>query len=104
MPPTPASHRKTSQQISCPSKPSGPLPKARDVDRGNWHCWLLLQPFDIVPIPGTKRAVYVEENLAATNVALSPDEIAYISSVFAPERIVGQRYAPIHAVHVANKK
>src|SRR3984957_2566701 len=66
--------------------------------------WLLLQPFDIVPIPGTKRAVYVEENLAATNVALSPDEIAYISSVFAPERIVGQRYAPIHAVHVANKK
>lgn len=66
--------------------------------------WLLLQPFDIVPIPGTKRAVYVEENLAATNVALSPDEIAYISSVFAPERIVGQRYAPIHAAHVANKK
>jgi aryl-alcohol dehydrogenase-like predicted oxidoreductase len=66
--------------------------------------WLLLQPFDIVPIPGTKRAVYVEENLAATNVALSPDEIAYISSLFAPERIVGQRYAPVHAAHVANKK
>ena len=48
----------------------------------------------------------LRKNLAATNVALSPDEIiAYISSVFAPERIVGQRYAaPIHAVHIANKK
>ena len=66
--------------------------------------WLLLQPFDVVPIPGTKRAVYVEENLAATNVALSPDEIAYISSLFAPGRIVGQRYAPVHAAHVANKR
>ena len=66
--------------------------------------WLLLQPFDIVPIPGTKRAVYVEENLAATNVALSPDEIAYISSLFAPGRIVGQRYAPVHAAHVTNKR
>ena len=50
------------------------------------------------------RAVYVEENLAATNVALSTDEIAYISRLFAPERIVGQRYASVHAVHVANKK
>ena len=66
--------------------------------------WLLLQPFDIVPIPGTKRAVYVEENLAATNVALSPDEIAYISSLFPPGRIVGQRYALVHAAHVANKR
>ena len=66
--------------------------------------WLLAQPFDIVPIPGTKRAAYVEENLAATNVALSQDEIAYISGIFAPERILGQRYAPVHAAHVAHEK
>ncbi|WP_262032188.1 aldo/keto reductase [Microvirga sp. Mcv34] len=63
--------------------------------------WLLAQPFDIVPIPGTKRIAYVEQNLAATNVGLSQDEIAYIGSIFSPERIVGGRYAPVHAAHVA---
>ena len=56
--------------------------------------WLLAQPFDIVPIPGTKRIEYVRENLAATNVAVSTDEIAYLGSIFAPDRIAGERYAP----------
>jgi aryl-alcohol dehydrogenase-like predicted oxidoreductase len=56
--------------------------------------WLLAQPFDIVPIPGTKRVEYVRENIAATNVALSRDEIAYLSTIFAPDRIAGERYAP----------
>ena len=56
--------------------------------------WLLAQPFDMVPIPGTKRVEYVRENLAATNVALSRDEIAYLSATFAPDRIAGERYAP----------
>ncbi|TCR72680.1 aldo/keto reductase [Rhizobium sp. BK376] len=56
--------------------------------------WLLAQPFDIVPIPGTKRVEYVRENLAATNVALSRDEIAYLNRIFAPDRIAGERYAP----------
>jgi aryl-alcohol dehydrogenase-like predicted oxidoreductase len=55
--------------------------------------WLLAQPFDIVPIPGTKRIEYARQNIAATNIALSADEIAYIGALFAPERIVGQRYA-----------
>jgi len=56
--------------------------------------WLLAQPFDIVPIPGTKRIEYVRENLAATDVAVSADEIAYLGSIFTPDRIAGARYAP----------
>ncbi|MDQ0510037.1 aldo/keto reductase [Ancylobacter amanitiformis] len=56
--------------------------------------WLLAQPFDIVAIPGTKRIEYVRENMAATNVALSRDEIIYLSTIFAPDHIAGARYAP----------
>jgi aryl-alcohol dehydrogenase-like predicted oxidoreductase len=59
--------------------------------------WLLAQPLDVVPIPGTKRVKYVRENIAATNVAISADEIAYLAEVFAPHRIVGERYAAAHA-------
>lgn len=62
--------------------------------------WLLAQPFSIVPIPGTKRAQYVEENLAVTNVAISRDEVAYLSAVFASGTIAGARYAQVHAAHV----
>lgn len=53
--------------------------------------WLLGQPQAIVPIPGTKRVKYVKENSAATNIALSADEIAYLSAAFAPEKIAGRR-------------
>jgi aryl-alcohol dehydrogenase-like predicted oxidoreductase len=64
--------------------------------------WLLAQPLDVVPIPGTKRVEYVRENLAATSVAISADEVAYLSEVFAPGRIVGDRYTAAHARTVAN--
>lgn len=64
--------------------------------------WLLAQPLDVVPIPGTKRIEYVRENLAATSVAISTDEAAYLGKVFAPERIVGDRYTPAHTRTVAN--
>jgi aryl-alcohol dehydrogenase-like predicted oxidoreductase len=59
--------------------------------------WLLAQPLDVVPIPGTRRAEYVQENVEATNVAISIDEIAYLSEVFTRNRIVGERYAAVHA-------
>ena len=51
--------------------------------------WLLAQPLDVVPIPGTKRLQYVQENAAATSVAVSADEIAYLGDLYAPGRIVG---------------
>jgi aryl-alcohol dehydrogenase-like predicted oxidoreductase len=64
--------------------------------------WLLAQPLDVVPIPGTKRVEYVRENLASTSVAISADEVAHLSEVFAPGRIVGDRYTAAHARSVAN--
>ncbi len=64
--------------------------------------WLLAQPLDVVPIPGTKRVQYVQENIAATSVAVSADEIAYLGEVFAPGRIVGERYIAEHAKTVAS--
>jgi aryl-alcohol dehydrogenase-like predicted oxidoreductase len=59
--------------------------------------WLLARPLDVVPIPGTKRVKYVQENVAATSVPVSADEIAYLGGVFAPRRIVGDRYIAAHA-------
>lgn len=63
--------------------------------------WLLAQPLDIVPIPGTKRQQYLRENVAATAVAISADDIAYLSQVFDPDGISGERYAAAHARTIA---
>ncbi len=56
--------------------------------------WLLTKGDDIVPIPGTKRRVYLESNAAATAVALSADEVAELNDAFHPEAAVGERYGP----------
>jgi len=56
--------------------------------------WLLHKGRDIVPIPGTKRRAYLEENVAAADVRLSPQEMATLDAALAPERIAGPRYAP----------
>ena len=54
--------------------------------------WLLAQGPDIVPIPGTKRLVYLEENVGAERLELTVDDLAALGRVFAPERISGERY------------
>ncbi|HJQ35828.1 MAG TPA: aldo/keto reductase [Thermoanaerobaculia bacterium] len=54
--------------------------------------WLLQKGNDIVPIPGTKRRTYLEENVAATRIALTADENARLDSALAPEVIAGPRY------------
>lgn len=56
--------------------------------------WLLHKGNDVVPIPGTKRRVYLEENVAAADVQLTSDEMASLDSALAPEKISGPRYAP----------
>jgi aryl-alcohol dehydrogenase-like predicted oxidoreductase len=53
--------------------------------------WVLHQSEDIVPIPGTKRRAYLEENVAAVDVELSPEELERIAAVL-PEP-AGQRYS-----------
>ena len=54
--------------------------------------WLLAQGTDIVPIPGTKRAARVDENIAALDVALSADEVASLSAALPPGAAAGGRY------------
>lgn len=54
--------------------------------------WLLAQGDDIVPIPGTKRAARVDENLAALDVVLSADEVARLSAALPPGAAAGTRY------------
>ena len=56
--------------------------------------WLLRKGDDIVPIPGTKRREYLEENIAAADLVLSGEEMATLDTALAPERIAGRRYAP----------
>lgn len=62
--------------------------------------WLLHKGDDVVPIPGTKRRQYLEENLGATNVRLTRDEMAALDAALAPERISGPRYAPAQQAQV----
>lgn len=52
--------------------------------------WLLAQGDDIAPIPGTKRTGYLEENVAADAIVLSPEQLAQLDGVAAP---TGARYA-----------
>ncbi|MGI8547613.1 MAG: aldo/keto reductase [Gemmatimonadaceae bacterium] len=54
--------------------------------------WLLHKGDDIVPIPGTKRRKYLEENVAAADVRLTPDEMAALDGALAPENVSGPRY------------
>ena len=54
--------------------------------------WVLAQGADIVPIPGTKQRRYLEENLGALDVTLTPDELARIDSVFPKGAAAGMRY------------
>jgi aryl-alcohol dehydrogenase-like predicted oxidoreductase len=54
--------------------------------------WLLHKGSDIVPIPGTKRRRYLEENVAAADLKLSADEIAELDAALPPEVVAGPRY------------
>jgi len=62
--------------------------------------WLLHKGDDIVPIPGTKRRRYLEENVAAADVRLSAAEMALLDAALAPEKVSGPRYAPAQAAQV----
>jgi aryl-alcohol dehydrogenase-like predicted oxidoreductase len=54
--------------------------------------WLLHKGDDIVPIPGTKRRIYLEENVAAAGITLEPEELAELDHALSPEAISGPRY------------
>ncbi len=54
--------------------------------------WVLAQPFDIVPIPGTKRRKWLEENVAALDLAPSKATMERLDEVFRPGAGAGTRY------------
>jgi aryl-alcohol dehydrogenase-like predicted oxidoreductase len=54
--------------------------------------WLLHRGDDIVPIPGTKRRVYLEENVSAAELTLSAEEMRIIDDALSPDRVAGPRY------------
>ncbi|HEV2219549.1 MAG TPA: aldo/keto reductase [Casimicrobiaceae bacterium] len=56
--------------------------------------WVLAQGNDIVPIPGTKKRKYLEENVRALDVSLEPADLARIDRVIPPGAASGERYAP----------
>jgi len=56
--------------------------------------WVLAQGDDVVPIPGTKRRSYLEENLGALDVELTPEDLAAIEEVTPRESVAGARYNP----------
>ena len=55
--------------------------------------WVLAQGDDIVPIPGTKRRRYLEENIGALDVQLSPKELAEIDTILPAGAAAGSRYS-----------
>lgn len=55
--------------------------------------WLLHKGDDIVPIPGTKRRTYLEENLGAATLTLSTAEIATLDATLTPGMVAGPRYS-----------
>jgi len=56
--------------------------------------WLLHKGDDIVPIPGTKRRSYLEENLGAAEVTLAPAEMQTLEDALSANKVSGPRYGP----------
>lgn len=56
--------------------------------------WLLHNGRDIVPIPGTKRLRYLEENIGAASVSLNAAEMNQLDAALAPDKVAGPRYNP----------
>jgi aryl-alcohol dehydrogenase-like predicted oxidoreductase len=62
--------------------------------------WVLAQSDDMIPIPGTKRRTYLEENVAAAKVRLSKSDLARIEEVAPKGFAAGGRYHDMSTVNV----
>jgi aryl-alcohol dehydrogenase-like predicted oxidoreductase len=63
--------------------------------------WVLGRGEDVVPIPGTKRRSYLEENVASTGVELGTADLAVLDEVFPPDVTAGSRYPDMRSIGVA---
>jgi aryl-alcohol dehydrogenase-like predicted oxidoreductase len=57
--------------------------------------WVLAQGKDVVPIPGTKRVKYLDDNLGAVNVRLTADDLAQIDAILPAGVAAGSRYSDL---------
>jgi len=63
--------------------------------------WVLARGNDIVPIPGTKRRKYLEENARAVDLKLNEDDLRRLQDVFPLGAVAGPRY-PDHMMNLVN--
>src|SRR5580765_8226885 len=70
--------------------PSGPGSRCTPAQLA--LAWLLAKGNDVVPIPGTKRVKYVEENVAAASMELTEAEVDELEATFTPDAAAGDRY------------
>jgi len=61
--------------------------------------WVMAKGRDIVPIPGTKRRAYLEENVAAASIALTREDVARLDEAVPPGATAGPRYADMSTVN-----
>ena len=61
--------------------------------------WVLAQGDDVAPIPGTKRIPYLEENVGATAVELTADDLAALGAAIPRDAVVGERYSDMSTVN-----
>jgi aryl-alcohol dehydrogenase-like predicted oxidoreductase len=61
--------------------------------------WLLAKGDDVVPIPGTKRVSYLEENVGADRVGLTDDELRQLEEAFPIGVTAGERYPDMSSIH-----
>jgi aryl-alcohol dehydrogenase-like predicted oxidoreductase len=60
--------------------------------------WVLSRGDDVVPIPGTKRRTYLEQNAAASELELTESELRSLHEAFPPGAAAGDRYADMSSV------
>jgi len=75
------------------------LATARGVTPGQLAlAWVSAQGEDVVPIPGTKRRSYLEENAAARDLVLTDDELSQLAMAVPADEVVGDRYPDMRTV------
>ena len=76
------------------------LAEAKNVTAGQLAiAWVVAQGDDVVPIPGTKRRTYLEENVAAADVQLTDDDLAAVDEAFPVGAAAGDRYPDMSSVN-----
>ncbi|MDH3442577.1 MAG: aldo/keto reductase [Deltaproteobacteria bacterium] len=62
--------------------------------------WLMAQGSDIIPIPSNKTRAHLEENIKASEINLSKDDLGRLDAIFRPEVVAGPRSRDMHRVNV----